>query len=63
MTCPTCNRKIEEGDERTGVDFGSWSEPSSTLEGCRFCCPDADDREAAYDDHVNRLIDEYRDEL
>lgn len=59
--CPTCGRRIHEDDVRTGTNFGSWSEPGYDFEGCIHCCPTSDDREAAYDAHVDRMIDEYRE--
>jgi hypothetical protein len=63
LLCDNCGRKIEPGDERDLHTFGSWSEPGGIEPdgGCVKCCPSADDEAAAYDAHIDRKIDAYRE--
>lgn len=56
-----CGQTYMDGEERERHTFATHDEPGGIEFGCIHCCPTAEEEAAAYDAHVDRLIDEYRE--
>ncbi len=60
--CPNCSRRFDdESAMREGYKSPTWGEPGYTFEGCKVCCPTADEEAAAEDAHWEQRISEERE--